>query len=494
MGLFAGFPNPFWHVPPLVLLYPAALCLIGLRAAHGWSALRLGWLCGLAGSSAALYWIALPVHTVGGMPWILAAPCAMAIGAYVGLYGGLFCLGAYTLRAHSPLLRALELGLLWYLLEWLRGILFTGFPWLTLGAAFVPWPSLLQGASIIGVYALGGVYVTAACWMAAPSARKSGLVAGILLLVTLILWGNLRLAQNPPVAANAQGTYPIVFIEGNIDQNHKWDKAWQQSSVDTYLNLSRKALQDYPGQSPLVVWPETALPLYYQDNIQFGAALRNFAATHKIPLLFGAPGYIKNEEARSFQTFNRAYLINPDGVDAGFYDKEHLVPFGEYLPPWLAFDFLVPLLQGIGDFTPGVAAAPLKSGNISLGMLICYESIFPQLAQERVAAGANVLLNISNDGWFGLSSAAQQHLELAAVRTVEQGRWLLRGTNTGISAVVDSMGRTVTRGGQFTAQSVSAYMRPLTDTTIYHHLAPWLPWVGLALFGLLFILGCPRRK
>lgn len=542
LGLFLGFPNPFMHLPPLVLLLPLALCVLGMGASGKIAALRRGWLIGLVGASAALYWVALPLHTVGQIPWLLAIPCVMALGAYVGLYAGLFSTAAWLARKHPPGIRAMELGLLWYLLEWLRGFLFTGFSWLNLGSAFVPWPLFLQGASLVGGYALGGVYVTLICWLARPDlvsdtgralcigpiipkvrlwqGGKGPLLAGIALLGLLLLGGQWRLNQHPLVNARAPEVRPILFVEGNVDQNQKWDPKYQQSTVNLYLALTQKALTEHSGPPPLVIWPETSMPFYYQEHAQYNPLLRSFVAKHGITLLLGAPGYRKNLAERTHRVFNRAFLIAPDGSEAGFYEKEHLVPFGEYLPPWLAFDFLKPLLQGVGDFTPGSSVAPLRLAlknakgeqkktdvekpeqvqtelaqtELALGMLICYESIFPELAQARVEQGANVLLNISNDGWFGNSSAARQHLELAAVRSVEQGRWLLRGTNTGISAVYDPMGRLVAYGSQFVAQSVPAYMQLCTQTTRFHTLAPWLPGLGLALFVGLCILGHLRRR
>lgn len=486
-GLFLGFPNPLLHLPLLSLVYPAALYLLGRDAPNRRTAFRHGWLTGLAGASAALYWLALPIHNVGGLPWALAAPCAVGIGIYVGLYGGIFCVCAQALRSRPPLARGVMLGLVWYMLELLRGSLFTGFPWLPQAAAFAPWPVFIQGASLVGAYALGGLLAMAACLLA--EGRKTCVAAALGLLAVLAVFGAARLTDSEGFSENAAlslDAVPVIFVEGNVDQNQKWDAAWQQTTVDLYLRLSRAALQDHHGPTPLVIWPETAMPFYYQEHRLHAPVLREFVKESGAPLLFGAPGYLKNG-AHSFRIFNRAYLITPQGHDAGYYDKEHLVPFGEYLPPWLAFEFLVPLLQGVGDFTPGLAVAPLRTGNLALGMLICYESIFPELAQARVAAGANILVNISNDGWFGDSSAPEQHLQMAALRAVEQNRWLLRGTNTGISGIYDNKGRLVLRGTQFKAQTVAGQARLLTSRSSYHEAAPWIPYAAAALLALLLL-------
>ena len=551
LGLWLGFPNALGHVPLLVLLYPAALYLLGLSAATRVQALRRGWLTGLAGASAALYWLALPVHDVGGLPWLLAAPCAMAIGAYVGLYGGLFSVAAHMLRHLPPLCRAVACGLVWYLLEVFRGFFLSGFPWLSLGTAFAPWPFLIQGAAVVGSYGLGSLLTTGALLLAqawplsalfeqrgdasvspAPAAqlerplRRLNLPSAVLGLALLLLpagYGLFQLKNDAPatVSCTSANAFPVIMVEGNIDQNQKWEPHWQQATLDIYLRLSREGLDAYRtvhdlspatanqhtqenqehsapqkswGQAaPLLLWPETAMPFYFDAHPRFRPAILDFVRQEGVPLLLGAPGVLRNTP-KSFEIFNRAYLVDAQGQPAGHYDKSHLVPFGEFLPPWLAFDFLKPLLQGVGDFTPGRAVAPLRTGNLALGPLICYESIFPEIAQQRVADGANVLVNISNDGWFGDSAAPEQHLQLAVLRAVEQGRWLLRSTNTGISAVIDHRGRIVMRGEQFKAQSLAACAHRREGFTLFHYWQPWLTGVALALLTLI-VLPCllPRR-
>ena len=514
-GFALGFPNPLWQIPALVLCYPVALYLLGLSARSRLDALRKGWFTGLMGASAGLYWLAVPVHNVGGLPWLLAAPCALAIGAYVGIYGGLFCLLTHLLRHLPPLRLVLASGLVWYLLEVLRGFFLTGFPWLSLLTAFAPWPTVLQGAAWLGGYGLGAVLTTGALLLAQAFSARQGqkklLALGCALLLLPPIYGTLTLARDPQVApltalSDARpGFFPVIMVEGNIDQNQKWEKAWQQSTVDIYTRLSRQALTDFRRQyaespttppTPLVLWPETAMPFYFENHPVFRPQLLDFVRESHIPLLLGAPGIIRTTP-KNFQIFNRAYLVDAQGQAAGFYDKTHLVPFGEYLPPLLDFDFLRPILQGVGDFTPGLNAQPLRTGDLALGLLICYESIFPEIAQQRVADGANVLVNISNDGWFGDSSAPEQHLQLAVLRAVEQGRWLLRSTNTGISAVIDHRGRVVMRGTQFQAQSLTTAAERREGFTPFHRVQPWLPWLGMVALGLLLspeILRRARRQ
>lgn len=491
LGLWLGFPNPLIQLPLLSLLYPAALYARGIQAPDLKTALRDGWLIGLLASSGCLYWLAVPVHDFGGLPWLLAGPCAVAIGGYVGLYSGLFCAGMRLARDRStPFRRALFAGVLWFLIEWLRGWILTGFPWLSLSTAFVPWPVVIQGASIIGAYGLSGVLAAMSC-LAYEALHGRQLVSCSVVLGLMLLsvcgWGVHTISS--PI--KGESPFGAAFIQGNINQDQKWEQAFQQSTVDKYMELSAKALAS--GSPRLLIWPETAMPFFFQEHKKYGPLVRDFARENNVAILLGTPGYINSRTSKKYDLYNRAYLVGPDGSDYGFYDKEHLVPFGEYLPPGLDLPFLAKLLQGVGDFTPGKEIKPLTLGNLALGMLICYESIFPELAWQRVADGANVLVNISNDAWFGLTAAPEQHLQLSAMRAVEQGRFLLRGTNTGISAVIDPHGRIINRSPLFSSEVIAIDAVPLDARTPFHHAMPWLPWVAV-LIGLSLIIKRPTTK
>ncbi|MCL2122981.1 MAG: apolipoprotein N-acyltransferase [Desulfovibrionaceae bacterium] len=488
-GLFLGFPNPFLHLPVLTLMYPAALAFLGECAPSPASALRRGWLTGLVGASAALYWLAIPIYEVGGLPWMLAIPCALSIGAYVGLYGGLFALLARKLRVYPALVRCCALTLCWFLLEELRGFLFTGFPWLTLASAFAPWTPVIQGAAVVGSYGLGGLLAGTACLLAHGFRHRSCLYGGLLLALALPLGGLIRLEKLPgPDAASPQALH-LALVQGNIDQNQKWLPAYQRATLAHYLHLSRQAAAN--GNLDLIVWPETAMPFYFQDQPEYASLIRGFAKTRAVPLLTGAPAHDGGPPGKR-RIFNRAFLIGSAGQDLGYYDKEHLVPFGEYLPPWLDHPALAVLFQGVGNFTPGVAELPLQFKGLVLGLLICYETIFPEIAQARVDAGARLLLNISNDAWFGLSSAPEQHLQLSVLRAVEQGRWLVRATNTGVSAFVDPAGRIRARSSLMRTETLTGTVVPEGGFTPFHHIFPWLTYLAVAILaGMLLI--CPKN-
>lgn len=482
LGAFFGHSNPLFQFPPLVLGFPAALAWIAFRSASGRACFRAAYLASLLATSACLYWVALPPHDFGGLPWILSAPCPMLIGAVLGLYYATF---AWSLRQAARVLDGASLvlfaGLAWSVLELVQNYLFTGFPWLTLSAAFSPWPGAVQGAALFGAYGLSGVYAALAVAGLRAVNRADMRLLALGLAAALAAcgwWGLSRDFDGPPLS--------VALIQGNIDQSLKWDKAYQEGTVDKYLGLTGQALQS--GQKDLVIWPETALPFYFQESSALTARIAARVREARTNLLAGSPAF-RHDFARNKTTlYNRAWLLDETGRAADWYDKEHLVPFGEYVPlqdwfPWLPLNKLV---EGVGEFEPGRRVSPLRLGPLSLGLLICYEGIFPELAQARVSAGASLLVTISNDAWFGRSSAPGQHLDLTILRCVEQGRWLARGTNTGISALVSPTGKVTARTGLFTDAALTGQVQALKGATPFHAtfaLWPFLFVGGLAVLG-----------
>ena len=541
----------------------------------------------MAGGMAALYWLTMPVHNVGGLPWLLAIPCALFIVACISSAGGLFSVAARLLRRRPPILWAVVLGLLWYVLEAVYALAL-GFPWLELSGALAAWPLLVQGADTVGAYGLSGLWVMAAllCALAllphpaatpystaspgpnaspcpnafsGPNAspcknkaedggqsgkkggaqhdagdgagdgaqhgaaasglpgasdtgpgpgsgpgpacpnkswRPASLVCGLAMTCLLLGYGALRLHQQPLIT-DPVGPQSVqaLFVEGNVDQNQKWLPAFQRQTVDLYLRLTYDALAQRPDEHPLIIWPETALPFFFETNQLHSPRVRQLPSVTGSPLLVGAPGLARRADKKEPDVFNRAFLLTPpDGAVAGYYDKEHLVPFGEYLPEWLNWSFLEALLQGVGVYQTGTAIAPLRYGNLAMGMLICYEGIFPWLAQARVEDGANILVDISNDGWFGATPAPRQHLYLTALRAIEQNRWILRGTNTGISVVVDARGRLTMSGAQFREQALWGRAALESAPSLYHRLWPWPLPAAAVLLVVLLLPGCRCRS
>jgi apolipoprotein N-acyltransferase len=453
-------------------------------AGSGKHALKLGWLQGALAASASLYWIALPVHDYGYLPWILAVPCPLLMAAVLGLYPALFCWLLYSTRsALRPALWGVFAGLSWIAIEALRGWLFSGFPWLPLAATLAPWPFAIQAACLLGAYGLSGILAACGVWISGP-----GLASRLLCLATLAVltaYGFWSLAQ--PVKTDGEIT--AAMIQGNIEQAVKWDAQTLAQAVGKYAALTETVLSSKPD---IIIWPETSLTFFVQEPSVESSLVKIFARKTGVPLVAGAPGYERS--GKNVLVFNRAYLISADKL-VDYYDKEHLVPFGEYAPFGEDIPILSGLLMGVGAFTPGKRTSPLIAGRLAMGMLICYESIFAELAQERVRSGANVLVNISNDAWFGRSAAPRQHLELAVLRAVEQNRFLLRATNTGITALIDPKGRIKSETPLFQEAAVAVSgVGLITEKTPYHRLYGWIEGLAALLALALFARATHLKK
>lgn len=491
IGAWIGFANPLFHFPLMTLAFPMGLAWIGLRATSWKKAFKFGWFAGLLAASGCFYWMVIPVQYYGGLPWFIALPCPVLLAGFMSLYYGLFSVIIYHAgRRIDGVILCIMAGLCWASMEMLIGTLLSGFPWMNLASAFAPWPITIQLCSVIGAYGLSGLLVALAVAILLYSTYRSSLVFALCITAVILGFGYFSLSSFDDTP-----DFPVSIVQGNIDQGHKWDPAFQVDTVKTYASLSIEAVENFKPK--LVVWPETAMPFYLQDQTPYRAALEILAHDTKTPLVIGSPAYrMIDMKARKYVLLNRAWLMDDTGRTTQKYDKEHLVPFGEYMPmeEWIPFDKLV---QAAGDFVPGKENKPLMLDGVALGVLICYEAIFPSLAQQQVERGANALLNISNDAWFGNTSAPKQHLNLTIMRAVEQGRWLVRGTNTGISAFIDPLGRIAAVSNQFKAETLSAAIAPRNETTFYHDN---FTLMGRATYGLTlmflgwFIFGTKRKE
>ncbi len=226
-----------------------------------------------------------------------------------------------------------------------------------------------------------------------------------------------------------------AIIQGNIDQSIKWDPEYQEKTINRYLRLTHSS---YGFNPQIIVWPETALPFFFQDKTAFSDRVSMISKESGALFIFGSPAYRWENGIRRY--YNRAYALSPDNLMAGYYDKVHLVPFGEYVPLKQVLSFVNRLVPAAGDFEPGDRIVPLNHDNLSMGILICFEAIFPELARAHVMKGANILVNLTNDAWFGMTSAPYQHLSMAIFRAVENRRPLIRAANTGFSAAIGTAG------------------------------------------------------
>ncbi|SME91255.1 apolipoprotein N-acyltransferase [Desulfovibrio gilichinskyi] len=458
-----GYANPFLHFPAAALGFPLALGIIAFSKCSPREALKRGWITGTFACLACLYWLAYPIGVYGNISWFLAVPCpilmAMAVGAYYGVYTLILNIAS---RKLPPLFLCIFSAVLWSTMELAQGYFFTGFPWMTFSSAFSYWPQSIQGAAFVGAYGLSGLLISVTTGILIWKTSHLAKAWSVGILAILVMLGVLRTVPETFSTLHSTGNATIGIVQGNINQGLKWDAKYQVATLNKYIRLSKSL----PAKPDLIIWPETAMPFQIQDPNELRATLVNFTKESDTPLLTGAPGYILHPKTRSFSLYNRAFLIDPHKTTLDWYDKSHLVPFGEYIPlkKYLPIDKLV---QGVGDFIPGDDTSPLISRNLAMGILICYEGIFPELAQERVAQGANLLINISNDAWYGKTSAPYQHLGLVSLRAVEQGRYLIRCTNTGISACIDPLGNITDSTGLFVNAAVLTNPELITGKTFF---------------------------
>ena len=479
---------------PLVA-WAAILPLLFLASANTpASCFLLGWIAGACHGLSLLYWIVYVVNRYGNLPLVVSLAVCFLLVAYLAIFPGLFCAGLGWLRQRSlPWLPFAPF--LWISLELGKSRLITGFPWENLGYSQYRWLPFIQVADITGVYGISFVLVLFNSVLfylvfGLDRQRRAAIRLLSLLLaagVVFGIYGYGRWRLNT-LEARPTPTLKIALVQGNIAQDTKWDPDFQKATLDRYVRLTGEVVEQQPN---LVVWPETATPFYFLADTKNSATIIRKVDSFGIPLLFGSPAY--RHEGKRLRLYNRAYLLNDQGKLVGYYDKMHLVPFGEYVPLKGLLFFVDKLVQAAGDFASGDRATVLELPPAKVGVLICYESIFPKLSRNMVAAGANLLVNITNDAWFGRSSAPYQHLSMAVLRTVENRVPMARCANTGISAFIDERGQILQATGLFQEATILNNLRVGNTKTIYCRYGDWFAWSCLTISLIGFGYSLRRR-
>jgi apolipoprotein N-acyltransferase len=449
--------------------------LLALHDLPGGSAFLLGWLSGLVHNLGLVYWMAYTMQVYGNLPIYQSVPVLFLVASYLALYPALFCCGAVIL-CRRPI-ELLTLPLLWVALEYGRAHLFSGFPWQMLGHSQYQALSMVQIADLFGVYGISllvmGTNVVFAVALFRFSKKRwqgasipTGMVKSAALGLALILaatwgYGQMRLNQIDGLSKKAVSR-KIAVIQGNIDQSKKWDPTYQLLTIKKYLLMSQSAAKQSPA---LIVWPETATPFYFLFDPLLTRMVQNGIRRIGTSVVFGSPYYEQKGAGRWL--FNSAYLLDKDAHVVGRYDKVHLVPFGEYVPMKRWMPFIDTMVAQVGDFKPGRRGDTLPWQGGRLGIQICYEIIFPELSAAMVRNGANLLINITNDAWFGRTSAAFQHFSMAVFRAIENRRVLVRAANTGISGFVDPAGRILAKTPLYKDRKIQQSV-PIMDVITFY--------------------------
>jgi apolipoprotein N-acyltransferase len=410
-----------------------------LRGRSPRAAFALGWVAGATFFAATTYWVLSVLTRYTTLPPLLAGAVFALMTAYLACYWGGFSATFAALRS-SGLPHLWLAPAAWVAFEWLRGWFFIGFPWAILGTSQHRALPLVQGAEVTGVDGVSALIVLTNLVLAEIGARgrtrRTKLVAAAALgtlLAFAAIAGEWRIRALR--ALPAAGSLDVAIVQGNVGEERKWDPAFGNETLARYHGLTLEAAGAKPG---LVVWPETAIPFFFQDPGERRSALLALANRIATPLVFGSPAW--RHESGSVEQLNRAYLLSPQGDVLGSYDKIELVPFGEAVPYGNVLSFVERIVPAAHEIVPGSSATIFDLPAARFGVLICYEGIFPELTRRFVAGGADFLVNLSNDAWFGRSAALQQHLAQVALRAVENRVPIVRATNTGISALIEPDG------------------------------------------------------
>ncbi len=412
-----------------------------------------GFLYGIGMFGIGVSWVHISFYQFGGLPMIGAISLTLVFVITIALYPALL---GWLLIRFFPNNNLILLPAAWTLMEWLRGWLFTGFPWLSIGYSQIDSP-LNSFAPLLGVYGVSWITVLVAILLIYSCNFKQlkRAVISIIILISLLIGSLSEIKWTYPI----DKPFKVALVQGNIPQEFKWLSGFQLPSMQRYLETSQ-----LHRDADLIIWPETAIPLFYHEIRSYAPGfLEELMLEHieyKTDFLIGVP--TMNSDGSYYNTV-MSFTDKPS-----FYYKNHLVPFGEYIPLQAIFGSLLRLLNiPMSEFSAGTThQTPLTSVGYDVGISICYEDAFGGLIRNSLPT-AKFLVNVSNDAWFGDSIAPHQHLEIARMRASETGRYLLRATNTGISAIINNKGKIIARAPQFEITALRAEVQPYQGTTPY---------------------------
>jgi apolipoprotein N-acyltransferase len=471
--------------------------LVRLQPASPGQAFLLSYLCGVLFYAGTCYWIYDTMRQYGGLNAPAAALALFLFCCYLGLYHGLFGLLMGWLAGDArDYRRALATApFLWVAVELARTRI-TGFPWNLLGIAQVDNAALCRITGWTGVYGVSFeialVNIALAAAFLVPREKRTAMLVAALAAAGALQAG--RLIEVPAAPADRAA----LLVQSNIPVSANWTPEYFQQTLSDLTNLSVKsAVSSSAGKIGLIVWPESPAP-FLSSDARFRAALSAMASTANSPVVAGMIGTASPRAGEvTSQVFNSAELVRPDGSWTARYDKVHLVPFGEYLPFPSLFSFAGGLTKEVGEFEHGTSREPLDAGGTKLGVFICYESIFPDEVRQFANNGAQAFVNISNDGWYGDSGAYAQHLNQTRMRALENNRWILSDTDTGVTASIDPWGRVVARVPRKERTTLTAPYAFASVTTFYTRHGDWFAYAcAIISIGALisrFIPGKPQK-
>jgi apolipoprotein N-acyltransferase len=458
---------------------------VDLQAAKPWQAFLLAYISGILWYAGTCYWIYNTMHEHGGLSVPVALLALFLFCLYLGLYHGLFglLLSLSVGPGRDNRLALVAAPFLWVAVELARTRI-TGFPWDLLGTAQVDNISLSRITTWTGVYGVSFeillVNVAVAAAFLVPRKKRNTLLIASLVAAAVLQAG--RFVDAPALPAD----HAALLVQENVAVDETWTRGTFQRTLRELTDLSVKEAASSSSHLPdskagdvdLLVWPESPAPFFTSDPL-FRDPVSQMAREAHSWVVTGAIGTMPAMQSGKSapEVFNSAALVSPSGDWTARYDKVHLVPFGEYLPFPRLFAFAGGLTKEVGEFQAGTSRSPLVAGNTRLGVFICYESVFPGEVRQFAEQGAQVLVNLSNDGWYGDSGAYAQHLNQTRMRAIENDRWILSATDTGVTASIDPYGRIVARLPRKERGALVAPYALTSVTTFYTRHGDWFCWL-----------------
>jgi apolipoprotein N-acyltransferase len=450
------------------------------------SAFVLGLLTGVVYFSGTLYWLVETMTTFGDLATPVALLVAAVLVAYLSLFPAAFAVAVARLRVSLGVRAAVLCAApIWVATELGRQYVWDGFPWALLGYSQVTVLPIAQLASVTGVYGLSFLLVLTSAAVALvilnAGGRKRWTMAVVVLALVagLAAWGRWRIAEGSLTASG--DPIRVAVVQGNIAQDEKWNPARRDEIIGRYISMTRQATDQ---GATFVIWPESSFPVYFEEDLR-GHLVRRLARETSATLLIGSNQIERvrpdaSPDALDNRLYNAAFLIKPDGSIGPVYRKMHLVPFGEYVPMQRLLFFVGPIVEAVSNFTPGDRPVLLPVGDRLVSTAICYEVVYGNLIRRFVRDGSELLTTITNDAWYGWSSAASQHWDQAAMRAIENGRYLARAANTGVSGFVDPYGQVAQKSSLFEQTVLVQDVRLTRTQTLYTRAGDVIAWLSLA--------------
>jgi apolipoprotein N-acyltransferase len=462
-----AFPRTDWSLTPWVALAPL-LAIATIRTPR--TAFLWGWASGTVFFLVLLRWLQFTFQVYSAIPWPLVYGPVILLAAYCGFWTGAVAWAVSWLTARRSAALALVLApLFWVAAEWLRGHLFGGFPWGTLGYSQYLRVRVIQIAELAGVHGVSFLLLAvnaalAGCVVLRGRQALAGVGAAAVVVAATLGFGSVRLGETA-----APPTVRVAIIQPSIEQPLKWEPRHTRETLGIYFALLRRVRDDRPA---LVVWPETAAPTVLRRDPALVQRFQSAAAELGAPMLVGS---IDEVDGR-FR--NTAFLIAEQGI-VGRYDKIQLVPFGEFVPLSGLLGFVRGWAEFIAELEAGSRAVVFNAPPAPFGVVICYEGIFPDLFRQFVRDGAQLMVNMTNDAWFGRTSGPEQHLTMYPFRAVEHRVSVVRAANTGVSAFIAPSGVITRRLHLFDRGVMTESVALRTRRTLFSRLGDWLGLLSL---------------